>query len=55
MDREDAIAYLERKGKIDDQYKEKEERKFSNDEEELITKVKKQGKIYGDPMVELND
>ncbi len=47
MDRDDAINYLKRKNKIvgDD--------KFSDDEEKEIEKVEKEGKIYGDPVVEL--
>ena len=55
MDREDAIEYLQRKGKIDDPYGERKERKFEKEEEAEIQKVMKQGKIYGDPMVILNE
>jgi len=55
MDREDAIEYLERKDKIDDPYRERKERKFKKEEEAEIQKVMKQGKIYGDPMVILNE
>lgn len=49
MDREDAIRYLERKGKI-----EAEEKKFDKDDEKEIEKVMKEGKIYGDPVVEVD-
>ena len=55
MDREDAIEYLEDKGKIDDPYSPREERKLTKDEEAEVQKVMKQGKIYGDPMVILNE
>jgi len=47
MDRENAIEYLEGKGKIEG------ETKFSSEDEEEIKKVMKSGKIYGDPVVEL--
>ena len=50
MNRDEAIAYLKRKGKLADPYKERE---FSDEEEEKITKVEKEGKIYGDPVVEI--
>lgn len=45
MDREDAISYLDSKGKID-----VSEGKFSDEDEKEISKVCKQGKIYGDPI-----
>lgn len=47
MERNEAIGYLQRKGKI------KGETKYSEGEEELIEKVEKEGKIFGDPLVEL--
>jgi hypothetical protein len=47
MSREDAINYLERKDKIEGV------KKYSKEEEEEIAKVQKEGKIYGDPIVEL--
>ena len=52
MDREDAIEYLEKKGIVDDPYT---ERKMTKDEETEIKKVMKSGKIYGDPLVKLDD
>jgi hypothetical protein len=47
MNRENAIAYLQRKDKISD------DDMFDKEEEALIEKVMKEGKIYGDPYVEL--
>lgn len=47
MNREKAIKYLERKGKI-------EEREFTKKEEKKIEKVMNEGKIYGDPIVEFS-
>ena len=47
MDREDAIEYLKDKGEIEGK------ETFSKAEEEKIKKVVKEGKIYGDPLVEL--
>jgi len=47
MDREDAIQYLDRHGKING------ETKYNSEEEAEIDKVMKSGKIYGDPVVEL--
>ncbi len=47
MDRNNAIKYLKGKNRI------KGEENFSEDEEKEIEKVEKQGKIYGDPVVEL--
>lgn len=48
MNRENAIAYLQRKDKISDG------EEFDKDEEALIGKVMKEGKIFGDPYVEMN-
>lgn len=53
MSREEAIAYLDRKGELYEPYTEAE-REFTKAEEKEIKKVQKEGKIYGDPMVELN-
>ena len=47
MDREDAINYLERKGKISGT------KKFSKEDEKQISEVVKRGAIYGDPIVQL--
>ncbi len=47
MDRQDAINYLLRKGKI------KGESKYDDKEEKEINNVIKKGKIYGDPVVEI--
>ena len=44
MDREDAIEYLERKGKIEG------DTKYSKEGEAKIEEVIKCGKIYGDPV-----
>lgn len=52
MNRENAISYLQRKDKIRDDDVEHPE--FDKDEEELIKQVMKEGKIFGDPLVELN-
>lgn len=49
MDKENAIDYLERKGKL------KGRRQLTKDDEEEIEKVMKSGTIYGDPLVELSD
>lgn len=70
MDRENAINYLQRKGKIRQPTKIVEEKvvkvpktkkvtsykdpDFNKDEEQQIKKVMKEGKIYGDPVVILN-
>jgi len=48
MDREDAIDYLDRKGKIEGKTT------FSSEEEKEIAKVMKSGKIYGDPLCEID-
>lgn len=48
MDREDAIEYLERKGIIEGKTE------YNKREERDIAKAMKQGKLYGDPLVELN-
>jgi hypothetical protein len=47
MEREDAVDYLERKNKIEGEVK------YSKEEEKQIVEVMKKGKIYGDPIVEL--
>jgi hypothetical protein len=47
MDRSDAIEYLERKGKIEGK------KVFTKKEEQEIKKVTKEGKIYGDPCIEI--
>ena len=49
MDRGDAITYLQRKGKIS----KPADPKFTKEEEEEIEEVTKRGKIYGDPLVEI--
>ena len=51
MNKEAAIKYLQKKGKIKD---DEENSKFSKTEEELIEKVEKEGKIFGDPVVDIN-
>ena len=51
MDRRGAIKYLDRKGWPH----KKEMRKFTEDEELEIKRVMKQGEIYGDPLVVLNE
>ncbi len=49
MKREKAIEYLKRKGKI------KEDKEvFNKEDESEIDKVVTEGKIYGDPLVEVN-
>ena len=50
MDRKDAVVYLSKKEKLKEPYTERE---FSIEEEALIEKVEREGKIFGDPMVEL--
>jgi len=49
MDEEDAIDYLERKDEIVGK------KIYTKEEKIKIKKVMKEGKIYGDPMVELSD
>lgn len=49
MDREDAIKYLQKKHKIS----QGADPKFNDKEEEEISNVVKSGKIYGDPIVEV--
>ena len=49
MDREDAIEYLKEKEKIEGK------EIFDKEEEKEIEKVEKEGKIYGDPVVVLNE
>ncbi len=48
MDKEEATRYLRSKGKI------KGVTKYNSDEEEMIKKVEKEGRIFGDPAVILN-
>jgi hypothetical protein len=48
MKRDNAIKYLDRKEKID-----VSKGKFSEKDEAEIEKVMKEGKIYGDPIVNL--
>ena len=50
MEKKEAIQYLERKGKIEGT---QEEVKYSKKEKEEIKKVMKEGKIYGDPIAEI--
>jgi hypothetical protein len=47
MDRDNAIEYLERKGKIEGK------KTFTKTEEKQIKEVMKEGKIYGDPCFEI--
>ena len=49
MNKEEAIEYLQDKEEI----RLKENPKFNKKEQEKIKKVMKEGKIYGDPLVEL--
>jgi hypothetical protein len=51
MDEEDAVEYLQEKGEIRD----RENPKFNKAEKAKIKEVVKEGKIYGDPIVELNE
>lgn len=52
MKKEDAIEYLQRKGKIrDDEVKHP---KWTAEEKAEIAKVEKSGKIYGDPAAEIH-
>lgn len=71
MDREEAIGYLQRKGEIRKPKKIIEEKivkiprkkkvvtyedpEFTGSEEKKIKEVQKEGKIYGDPLVILNE
>ena len=48
MSREDAIEYLDRKSRLD-------EPKYNRKDEKQIAEVMRSGKIYGDPIVELED
>lgn len=52
MDRDEAIDYLEEKGYLEDASK-VVHRKFTKAEEQHIENVQQQGKIYGDPHIEL--
>ena len=47
MKRDEAIKYLEKKGKIVD------EKSLSVDEVKDVKKVMKEGKIYGDPVARI--
>jgi len=49
MNRKKAIKYLKRKGKI-----EEDKEIFNKEDEKEIKKVITEGKIYGDPLVEVN-
>jgi len=49
--REEVIEYLQRKGKIQDDKIERP--KFSKIEEDLIKRVRREGRIFGDPLVEI--
>jgi len=53
INRKEAIDYLDDKEKITDS-REKIKRVFSKEEEQKIREVQRKGKIYGDPIVELN-
>lgn len=46
MDRNNAVEYLRNKDKLPEQ-------KFTAEQEQLIDRVQKEGKIFGDPVVEL--
>ncbi len=52
MDREEAERYIERKGKLVEPRSEKEAKEIN---EERVQRVMKKGKIYGDPLVILNE
>lgn len=52
MNRKEAIEYLERKDKLLEKPLSAEDVKKHNEEE--IKKVMSQGKIYGDPLVDLD-
>lgn len=49
MNKKEAIEYLERKGKLSEL-----KRTLTKKDEEIIDKVMKEGKIFGDPIVEVN-
>ena len=58
MDKDDAIEYLERKEMIrkmpeEEKFTEEEKKFYTIEEKEEIERVMKEGKIYGDPLVEL--
>lgn len=63
MDREDAIEYLKRKGVLGEHIKKtkkeipttkiKVEYEFEPEDEKTIRSVLREGKIFGDPLVEL--
>jgi hypothetical protein len=48
MNKEEAVAYLERKGEISEV-----KRKLTKEDERKVKKVMKEGKIYGDPCFEI--
>lgn len=48
MDRQEAIRYLERKGIIAGQTK------YNKEEEKEISAVMRGGKLYGDPLAEID-
>ena len=50
MDRNEAISYLKRKGKI---HPKEVEIKLTKEEEKEVDKVIKKGKIYGDPIARI--
>ncbi len=49
MDRDSAIAYLRRKVK----FYPKVTVKLTKEEEKLVERVEREGKIFGDPMIEI--
>lgn len=51
MDRDESIEYLEQKGRLSE---DKHKRKFTKLDERKIREVQREGKIYGDPIIELN-
>lgn len=60
MNREEAIAYLDRKGRlVSEKYnpveeiEEKTEEELQAEDEKEIKEVMKRGKIYGDPVAQL--
>lgn len=53
MEKEEAIEYLEEKGKIRERPLAKI--KYNKEESKKISRVMKEGKIYGDPLVELHE
>jgi len=53
MNRKKAIEYLERKDKIREPVKVVKKIKYTKKEEAKIKKVMKEGKIFGDPIAEV--